>query len=502
MATLHRMAQQQAVGQAILSLEVVAEMSPEDTQLLFHELRVYQIELEMQNAELRRTQEALYLERERYFDLYELAPVGYCTVSESGLILQANLSMATLLGVHRSVLLRQPISKFIVPEDQDVYYLHRKKLTASGAPQTCELRLRKADAGPVWAQLSSSLGKNEHGAAVHRLALNDISEAKKAREQQLINQALLQESHLHTQAILEHMADGVITLNQNGQIESFNQGACHLFGYRADEVLGRNITLLMPESYHEKHSISHTKYRTNDVPVGSPALEREFEGLHKNGHVFPMSLSISYLTRQGQPIFVGVVRDITQRRHDMNEIRDLAFYDSLTSLPNRRLFLERLQQSLLSLRDSEQHGALMFLDLDHFKRLNDSLGHGVGDVLLQQVAARLRDCMREGDSAARFGGDEFVVLLDFLHTQRHQADQQAQAVAEKILAILGQPYNLLGHHYVNTPSIGVVVFEGASQNIDELLQKADTAMYQAKSAGCNRVCFFEPARTGVPRGSR
>lgn len=502
MLALHRMAQKQALGQAVLSLEVVAEMSPEDTQLLFHELRVYQIELEMQNAELRRAQEALYLERERYFDLYELAPVGYCTVSESGLILQANLSMATLLGVHRSVLLRQPISKFIVAEDQDIYYLHRKKLAASGLPQTCELRLRKADATLVWAQLSSSIGKNEHGVAVHRLALNDINQAKQAREQQRASQALLQELHLHTQAILEHMTDGVITLNQYGQIESFNQAACRLFGYRVDEVLGRNVTMLMPESYRAKHNASYMQHRFIPSSSSLPAPEREFEGLHKNGQVFPMSLSVAHLTHQGQPIFVGVVRNITQRHRDMAEIRDLAFNDSLTGLPNRRSFIARLQQSLLTLRSSDQHGALMFIDLDHFKRLNDSLGHGVGDVLLQQVAARLRGCLRQGDSAARFGGDEFVVLLESLHPQRDEASLQTQAVAEHILTTLAQPYDLLGHHYVNTPSIGATVFNGASQSMDELLKQADVAMYQAKLAGRNRVSFFEALGAGAPRGSR
>lgn len=188
-----------------------------------------------------------------------------------------------------------------------------------------------------------------------------------------------------------------------------------------------------------------------------------------------------------------VLSDITRHRQDMEKIRQLAFYDPLTGLPNRRLLLDRVEQGMLASKRNGQHGALMFLDLDHFKRLNDTLGHDVGDVLLQQVASRLKACVREGDSVGRLGGDEFVVLLEALSVYAHEAAPQADAVARQILASLGQSYDLLGHPHASTPSIGVVMFMEGHETTDELLKKADLAMYQAKSAGRNTVRFFEPA---------
>ena len=197
---------------------------------------------------------------------------------------------------------------------------------------------------------------------------------------------------------------------------------------------------------------------------------------------------------QGRAVkLLGAFQDITQHRKDVEEIRRLAFYDLLTGLPNRRLLMDRLQQAMLTSARTSQHGALMFLDLDHFKLLNDSQGHGVGDVLLEQVAKRLQSCVREGDSVARLGGDEFVVLLEALSAQAHEAATQAELTAKKILDVFRYAYDLRGHLYDSTPSIGIVVFMGDGEGIEELLKRADVAMYQAKSAGRNTARFFDPA---------
>lgn len=186
------------------------------------------------------------------------------------------------------------------------------------------------------------------------------------------------------------------------------------------------------------------------------------------------------------------LRDITQQRHDEEEIRRLAFYDPLTNLPNRRLLMDRVRQAMINSARHGRHGALMFLDLDHFKLLNDTLGHDVGDELLQQVATRLRMCIRESDSVARLGGDEFVVLLEDLSPNPNDAASHAELVAHKILDLLAQPYRMRGHLHNSTPSIGIVVFFEDHETIDELLKKADVAMYQAKSAGRNTARFFDP----------
>ena len=189
--------------------------------------------------------------------------------------------------------------------------------------------------------------------------------------------------------------------------------------------------------------------------------------------------------------FVISHHNITVRVLVEEEVRRLAFYDPLTNLPNRRLLMDRLKQAIACSSRTGQHGALMFLDLDHFKQLNDSLGHAMGDELLKQVAARLQSCVREVDSVARLGGDEFVVLLEALSSQNHLAQAQTEAIAHKILHALGLSYTLGDHVYDSTPSIGVVVFLQDHETMDELIRRADVAMYQSKAAGRNAVRFYE-----------
>lgn len=200
------------------------------------------------------------------------------------------------------------------------------------------------------------------------------------------------------------------------------------------------------------------------------------------------------------------VAEVTARIHNLIEARlrykclvqsnlalaSLALHDALTGLPNRRLLMDRLHQTMLGSARSAEHGALMFLDLDHFKHLNDSLGHEVGDILLQQVAARMQACVREGDSVARLGGDEFVVLLDSLGVNALQAAHQTALIAAKILEAFTPPFQLGTHRHACTASLGMVLFQGETVSQEELLHKADTAMYQAKTDGRNRAHFFDP----------
>lgn len=182
----------------------------------------------------------------------------------------------------------------------------------------------------------------------------------------------------------------------------------------------------------------------------------------------------------------------TKRGNTINALESIALHDALTGLPNRRLLMDRLNQARLYSARARHHCALMFMDLDHFKQLNDTLGHNVGDILLQQVSARLRVCLREGDSVARFGGDEFVVLLDVLSTQPAVAATQAAAIAQKIIDTLGQTYNLNGPNYDSTLSIGVVLFQGDDEPVGTLLKRADLAMYRAKFLGGSQFCLFDP----------
>ena len=207
--------------------------------------------------------------------------------------------------------------------------------------------------------------------------------------------------------------------------------------------------------------------------------------------------------------YVGTQTDISSRKAAEEEIRLLAFYDPLTGLPNRRLMTDRLQQSLAGVARSGAGGALLFVDMDNFKDLNDTQGHEIDDQLLCQVAARLGGCVRQGDTVARLGGDEFVLLLEGLSPHPQEAAAQAESVGRSVLQALGQTYQLGGHAYHSSCSIGVALYADAHGSVDELLKHGDVAMYQSKGAGRNTLRFFDPrtqaavvARTGLEAGLR
>ena len=201
----------------------------------------------------------------------------------------------------------------------------------------------------------------------------------------------------------------------------------------------------------------------------------------------PTKYDISLIEQSARLVSLTIARKAAE-----NEIQSLAFYDPLTHLPNRRLLLDRLRQALASSARSGREGALLFIDLDNFKTLNDTLGHDIGDLLLQQVAERLTSCVREGDTVARLGGDEFVVMLEDLSEHDLEAAAQAEVIGEKILATLNQFYHLGTHEHHSTPSIGITLFNDHERDIEELLKQADIAMYQAKKSGRNAMRFFDP----------
>jgi diguanylate cyclase (GGDEF)-like protein len=185
-------------------------------------------------------------------------------------------------------------------------------------------------------------------------------------------------------------------------------------------------------------------------------------------------------------------KDIARRKEAEDKIQHLAYYDLLTNLPNRRLLIDRLQHTLAVSARHENHGAVLFIDLDHFKTLNDTKGHSIGDLLLIEVASRLQTCIRGGDTLARLGGDEFVVILPDLNEDASQAAIQAEAVGTKIISCVNQPYYLDGYLYHSSTSIGVCLFRNQEITVDELLKRADIAMYQAKNAGRKTLRFYDP----------
>lgn len=260
-------------------------------------------------------------------------------------------------------------------------------------------------------------------------------------------------------------------------------------GYSRADVLGQSPQLLL--------DLDPTVTKLQEIARGLRDTQKartELMVRRKNGALFWVELEVVSVQGNTEKVthWVAVGRDITQRKTAEDMIRHLAFYDALTDLPNRQLLLDRLQQTLASCARTGQHGALLFIDLDNFKILNDTLGHHIGDQLLKKVAMRLTASVRKTDMVARLGGDEFVVMADDLSESPEAATRKARVLAEKVLHTLREPFALAGHQHFATPSVGVAIFNGAQGDVGELLKQADLAMYQAKSMGRNTLCFFDP----------
>jgi two-component system, NarL family, sensor histidine kinase UhpB len=290
------------------SSEHVAAPSPDDTRNTLHELRVHQVELKMQNEELRRAQAELEATRARYFDLYNLAPVGYLTISPKGLIEETNLTAATLLGVSRDKLMRQPISRFILGEDQDRYYLFRKHLSETGRQQACELRIVRPDATFFWVDLVATPAKDGDGAPVFSVVLNDITERKRAGE-------ALQRSEERHRAILQTTMDGYWMTDMQGRLREVNETYCRMSGYSVKELLTMRITDLEVDKTAEFIAAHRQQIMTQG--------EDRFESRHrrKNGSLFVVEISVQYRPIEGGS-FVGFIRDITDRKRAEEALKE------------------------------------------------------------------------------------------------------------------------------------------------------------------------------------
>lgn len=348
------------------------------------------------------------------------------------------------------------------------------------------IRMKHKNGDWVWVNTRGRVStQNNNGEAEWLLGTHfDINDQIKA-------ESSLDDKSKQMQAIVESMLDGVIRIDSKGEILTFNNGAEDIFGYQCDEIIGRNISILMDSS----HSAHQNNYLSNFLARGMSNISgriRELDARHKNGMLFPIELSVVELKMTEEINYIGIVRDITQRKKREQEIHQLAFYDSLTQLPNRRLLLNKLQNTIAHCSRNNTYAALLFLDLDNFKDLNDSAGHDIGDALLCQVAARLTQSVRQVDTVSRLGGDEFVVILEDLDSDKKTAANQIELFTQKIINRLTQEFKLEELIYNNSASIGITMFNNADISREELLKQADMAMYKAKEAGRNGTQFFDP----------
>ncbi len=295
----------------------------------------------------------------------------------------------------------------------------------------------------------------------------------------------LRASERRYRAILEHSADGILTIDARGIVRSFNKAAEAIFGYCASDVIGRNVSQLMPERYRAQHDSYVTRMETN-ATNRNLGMRREVVGVRRDGEEFPLWLAVNKIPTRGELEYVGMVSDLTERKRIQAELQYTAHHDALTTLPNRAVLKDRLDQAIRhAQREGRKVGVLM-LDLDHFKRINDTLGHHVGDDLLISVALRLEASVRDVDTVVRMGGDEFVIVLPSVRGR-----EDVVAVVEKLMRILSQPISVVGHEMIITPSIGICLCPDDGVDERALLKHADTAMYQAKAAGRGNYQFFE-----------
>lgn len=302
------------------------------------------------------------------------------------------------------------------------------------------------------------------------------SEDARAREQRLAN-------------VLGTVRDAIITIDQKGKVQSINAAGEAMFGYPKNLVLGQNIKMLMPSQYAEHHD----NYLDRYVKTGESELidnSMEFEGQHANGAVFPIELSVTEMMEGNQRLFTGVIRNITERKKALEKIQYMAHHDALTKLPNRNLYIERVERAIYRSKRSNKPLALMFVDLDKFKPINDELGHEAGDVVLKTVAERMLACVRQSDTVARFGGDEFVAILENL-----DHPESASVVAKKVIAALLEPITVPGDISATVgASIGISIFPDDGQTMDELARAADEAMYAVKEEGRNNFKFYRDVK--------
>jgi diguanylate cyclase (GGDEF)-like protein/PAS domain S-box-containing protein len=288
---------------------------------------------------------------------------------------------------------------------------------------------------------------------------------------------------------------GITITDANKVILRVNKSFTEITGYTAEDALGQTPKLLSSG----RHDAAFYSAMWERIALCG-TWQGEIWNRRKNGEVYPEWLTISSVTTDSGLIthYVGTFSDITLRKTSEDSIQRLAFYDPLTGLPNRRLLMDRLAQALATAMRHPRQGALLFVDLDNFKILNDTMGHYQGDLLLEQVSNRLSTCIRECDTVARLGGDEFVVMLEDLSVDALKAATQAESVGEKILLTLNRPYQIGEHTHYSTPSIGITLFgSDPLESIDEPLKRADLAMYQAKAAGRNTLRFFDPQMQSV-----
>jgi len=467
--SLDRDALRQRAEQRLAAMQKAAADELVDARKLVHELQVHQIELEMQNETLQEARNTAELALERASDLFDFAPVAYFTLAADSLIQQTNFRGESLLGVERLKLSGKRFIHKVAEEHQPLFKRFLDKVFASAVPQCCEISL-EVNHNTSWLAIEASADKTGQSCLA---AMFDITDRK--RNEQALQLAA---------AVYLALEEAIMVVDDNNRIVAVNPAFTRLTGYTAEEAIGQLSSLLssgrQDKAFYQAlwNSLANTGH-----------WQGELWNRRKNGDIYLEWLCINTVYGdQGEVVRrVAMSSDLTEKKKADETILKQANIDFLTGLPNRRLFLDRLFQAVKKAQRSRRKLALMFLDLDHFKDINDTLGHDVGDSLLKQTTQRLQTCIRGSDTLARQGGDEFTIIMGELDEVG-----SIDRVAHGILQSMAAPFQLGNERCYVSFSIGIALYPDDAGDLDDLLKKADQAMYAAKRQGRNRFCYFTP----------
>ncbi len=404
--------------------------------------------------------------------LFEAVPDAILIVDQDGLIRSINDSAKYILGYKKEALKGKNICHLLLDEVGGFQSCINKHQTlAKGGLLQTEIAHANGAMLPVEMSLNEMRSDEE---TLYIVVLHDISERLKAQSQLLL-----------AQKVFESAAEGIVVTSAEHKIIDVNPAYEKMMGYSREELIAQDPNVIRSDRHDEIfYAAMWDKIRSTGVWSG------EIWDRRKSGEVFPTWLNISVIRDVAGEVaqYVGIFSDISKQKTTEEKLQELAYFDPLTSLPNRTLFHDRLEREIVVSRRNASPFVLMFLDLDRFKDVNDSLGHVVGDELLVQVAERLQVCVRESDSVARLGGDEFTVMLSEISDATFAAQ-----VADDIIAAIKEPFQIKGYDVYVGASIGMAVYPADGEDTESLIKSADTAMYQAKESGRGNYKYFTQA---------
>ena len=425
----------------------------------------------------KQSEAALKASEERFRRMADASPAMIWITDSDGNPSFVNQTWRNFTGLdNEQALIHQEWLNLIHPDDRTAIFESYEMRIAVHLPIVTEYRMRRGFGDWRWILDHGVPMQDTNGDFCGFIgSAIDITERKQA------------EAEFRIAATAFESQEAMVITDTNAVILRVNKTFCDSTGYSANEVVGQKINFLKSGRHDRKFYAQMW-----DSILTTGVWQGEIWDKRKNGEIYPKWLTVTAVKDMAGVVthYVGSHIDITEQKAAEDEIKHLAFFDPLTKLPNRRLLRDRLQQALIGSSRSKRFGAVFFIDLDNFKTLNDTLGHDMGDLLLLEVANRLTACVRSCDTVARLGGDEFVIMLEELGESKSEAAQYAEQIGQKIIALINQPYLLLGHEHHSSPSIGITLFGDNQETVDMLLKQSDIAMYQAKASGRNTLRFF------------